>query len=161
MVITIRYVFRTFASFYNSLCNIVFFVCIKRSFLDTCEGWENVSDYPVMSIDWDWCMFTIEVWKLYVKENLYGYNGTRILKHFVCKQTLNHSVKLAKLLSCVGSTYLYVAFDCVFLSCHISVLEWIYSLQLPECQEISCPKQARYLKFRQLQRGSNPQPVFV
>ena len=44
---------------------------------------------------------------------------------------------------------------CEYLSaCHIWLcltyhvifaLEWIYTLQLPECQGIHCPKQARYL----------------
>ena len=34
----------------------------------------------------------------------------------VCKQTLYHSAKLVKWLSCVMSTYLYGEFDCMFLS---------------------------------------------
>ena len=38
--------------------------------------------------------------------------------HLIRKRTLNHLVKLAKWLSCVVSTYLYGAFDCMFLSCH-------------------------------------------
>ena len=37
------------------------------------------------------------------------------------KRTLNHLAKLAKWWSCVVSTYLYGAFDCMFLSCHIRV----------------------------------------
>ena len=41
----------------------------------------------------------------------------------ICKRQLIHLAKLAKLLSCVVSTYLYGAFDCVFLSCHKCVLE--------------------------------------
>ena len=32
--------------------------------------------------------------------------------------------------------------DCVFLSCQIRVLEWIYTLQLPECQGTPFSKQA-------------------
>ena len=43
--------------------------------------------------------------------------------HLVCKQTLNHFTKLAKWLSCVVSTYLYGAFDCMLLSCHVQVSE--------------------------------------
>ena len=31
--------------------------------------------------------------------------------------------------------------DCMFLSCHIHVSEWIHSLQLPECQRTTCSKQ--------------------
>ena len=48
--------------------------------------------------------------------------------HLVCEQTLNHLAKLAKLLSCVVITYLYGAFDCIFLSVHVCNLEWIYTL---------------------------------
>ena len=52
--------------------------------------------------------------------------GTRlpVHNHLVCKWTLNHLAKMAKWLSCVVSTYLYIAFDCIFLSCHIRVLAW-------------------------------------
>ena len=35
----------------------------------------------------------------------------------------------------------------MFLSCHILVLEYIYTLQLPECQGTGCSKQTRYWKF--------------
>ena len=41
--------------------------------------------------------------------------------HLVCKQTPNHSAKLAKWLSCVVSAYLYSAFDCMLLSCHVQI----------------------------------------
>ena len=47
-------------------------------------------------------------------------------QHLVDKGTLNHLATLAKGLSCAVSTYLYGAFDCVFLSCNARVLEWIY-----------------------------------
>ena len=73
------------------------------------------------------------------------------------KRTLNQLTKLVKWLSCIVSLYLYGAFDCVFLSCHICVLEWIYSLQLPESQEKYFLKQAWYLKFKWLQRDLNSQ----
>ena len=36
--------------------------------------------------------------------------------------------KLSKWLSCVVSTYLYDALDCMFLSCHVRILEWIHTL---------------------------------
>ena len=55
-------------------------------------------------------------------------NWTRTHNHLVHKQTLNHLAKLAKWLSCVVSTYLYGAFDCMFLSCHVRVSEWIHTL---------------------------------
>ena len=54
-------------------------------------------------------------------------NWTRTHNYLVHKQTLNHLAKLAKCLSCVVSTCLYGAFDCMFLSCHKRVLEWIHT----------------------------------
>ena len=50
-------------------------------------------------------------------------NWTRTHNHLVHKRTLNHLAKQAKGLSCVVSTYLYGAFDYMFLSCHVSVSE--------------------------------------
>ena len=64
------------------------------------------------------------------------------------EQSLNHITKLATCLCCVVSTYLYSAFDGILLSCHIRVLEWICTLQLPECWGTSGLKQALYLKFK-------------
>ena len=53
-------------------------------------------------------------------------NWTRTNNHLVRKRTLNHLAKLTlKRLSCVVSAYLYGAFDCMFLSCHVRVSEWI------------------------------------
>ena len=86
-------------------------------------------------------------------------NGTRTHNHLVRKRILNHLAKLAKWLSSVVSTYLYGAFDCMFLSCHLRVWEWIRTLQMPECQETPCSKKASYLKIKWLQRDSNPQPL--
>ena len=60
--------------------------------------------------------------------NLSDCNWTRTHNHLVHKPTLNHLAKLAKWLSCVVSTYLYGAFDCMFLSCHVRVSEWIHTL---------------------------------
>ena len=54
-------------------------------------------------------------------------NWIRTHNHLVHKRTLNHLAKLAKWLSCVVSTYLYGAFDCMFLSCHVRVSEWIHT----------------------------------
>ena len=49
--------------------------------------------------------------------------------------------------------------NCTFLSCQIRVLEWIYTRQMPECQETSCSKKAQYLKFKWQQRDSNLQQL--
>ena len=86
-------------------------------------------------------------------------NGTRIHNHLVPKRTLNHLAQLTKWLSCAVSTYLYGAFDWIFLSCHVRVWQWIHNLQLPECQGTPCSKQPPYLKNMWLQRDSNPQPL--
>ena len=40
-------------------------------------------------------------------------NGTQTHNHLVRKRTLNRLANLAKWLSCVESTYLYGAFDCM------------------------------------------------
>ena len=53
------------------------------------------------------------------KSELSDCNWTRTHNHLVHKRTLNHLAKLAKWLSCVVSLYLYGAFDCIFLSCHV------------------------------------------
>ena len=42
-------------------------------------------------------------------------------------------------------------FNCMFLSFHVRVLEWIHTLQLPECQGTPYSKQAQNLKFEWLQ----------
>ena len=47
--------------------------------------------------------------------------GSWTHNHLVGKRTLNDLAKLSKLLNCVVSTYLYGAFDCMFLSCHVRV----------------------------------------
>ena len=49
--------------------------------------------------------------------------------------------------------------DCMFLSCHVRVSEWIHTLKLPECQGTPCSKQARNLKVKWLQLDSNPEPL--
>ena len=75
-------------------------------------------------------------------------NGTQTHNHLVRKQTLNHLSKLTKWLSWVVSTYLYSAFDCMFLSCHVHVSGWIHTLYLPECEGTYFSKQVQYLKFK-------------
>ena len=51
----------------------------------------------------------------------YGLQLDSNQNHLVLKRTLNHLAKLTKRLSCVLSTYLYGAFNCMFLSCHVGV----------------------------------------
>ena len=51
------------------------------------------------------------------------YMATMGFDHFVCKWTLNHLAKLAKWLSWVVGAYLFGAFDCVLLSCHVCISE--------------------------------------
>ena len=63
-------------------------------------------------------------------------NGTRTHNHLIRKRTLNHLAKLAKWLSCVVNTYLYGAFDCMFLSCHVRVSEWIHTYSCLNVKEL-------------------------
>ena len=86
-------------------------------------------------------------------------NWIRINKHLVHKRTLNHLAKFPKWLSCVVSTYLYNAFDCIFISCHVRVSELIYTLQLAKCQGTPCLKEAKNMKFKWLQMDFNAQPL--
>ena len=55
-------------------------------------------------------------------------NEIRTRNRLVRKRTLNYLAKLTKRLSCVISTFLYGAFDCMLLSCNLGVSEWIYPL---------------------------------
>ena len=68
-----------------------------------------------------------DIWSLSAR------NGTGTHNYLVCKRTLNYLAKLAKWLSCFVGTCLYGAFDCVFLSCHVRLSEWIHTLWWPEC----------------------------
>ena len=65
-------------------------------------------------------------------------NWARTHNHLVHKRTLNHLAELAKWFSYVVSTYLYGAFDSIFLSCHVPIQSEsiFYTLQLPECQGV-------------------------
>ena len=56
-----------------------------------------------------------EVSIAFSKHCLSDSNEIRIHNHLVRKQTRNHLAKLTKWLSCVVSTYLYGAFDCMLL----------------------------------------------
>ena len=61
-------------------------------------------------------------------ESLSDCNWTRTQNHLVRKRILNQLAKLTKWLSCVLSTYLYGAFDFMFLSCHERISEWIHTI---------------------------------
>ena len=87
------------------------------------------------------------------------FNRSRTHNHLVRKRTLNYYAKLAKWLSFVVSTYPYVAFDCILVSCHLRISEWIHTLYLPEFQGTPCLEQAWYLKFKWVQRDANPQTL--
>ena len=80
-------------------------------------------------------------------------NWAQTQNHLVLKQTLNHLAKLAKWLSCVLSIYLYGAFDCMFLSCHVRISEWIHTIFAWMSRN---PKQARNLKVKWLQLELEP-----
>ena len=70
-----------------------------------------------------------EILKLHlIKHWLSECKRIRTHNHLVCNQTLNHLPELVKWLSCFMSTYLYGALDCMFISCHVYVSEWIYTL---------------------------------
>ena len=57
-------------------------------------------------------------------------NKIQTQSHLVRKRTLNHLSKIGKWLSSVVSIYLYCAFECVLLPCHVRVWEWIHALEL-------------------------------
>ena len=54
----------------------------------------------------------------------------RTHNHIVGKRTRKHIARLAKWVSCVVSTYIYGAFDCMVLLCRVRVPELIQILQL-------------------------------
>ena len=89
------------------------------------------------------------------KHNIWSLSDSNTIQthnHIVCKQTLNHLVKLAIWLSCV-STYLYDA------SVHLTVC-YYHLKHAFQCESAlySCLKQARYLKFKWQQQDLNLQP---
>ena len=86
-------------------------------------------------------------------------NWTRTHNHLVSKRTRNHLTKQAKWLSRVVITYLYSAVDYMFLSCHVRISKWVYTLYSTECQGTPCSKQVQYLNFKWLQLELNPQSL--
>ena len=74
-------------------------------------------------------------------------NATVTHNHIVRKRTLKHLAKETEWMSRVVSTYLYGAFDCMFLSCHIRLWDLIHTIYLPECQGTLCWNQLQNLKI--------------
>ena len=70
---------------------------------------------------------------------------TWIHNYLVPKQTLNLFPELTKYLISDVTTYLYGTFDCMLLSCHVQVSEWICTLQFSECQGIPLSSQVQNL----------------
>ena len=88
-------------------------------------------------------------------------NGIRIQNNLVRQLTLDHLAKLDKWFGCVASSYLYSGFDCIFLIMWYMVYAFqsestLYSS--PNVKEMFCSKQAQNMKFKWLQRDSNPRP---
>ena len=55
-------------------------------------------------------------------------NESRTQNHLVSKRTLNDLAKLVKWLSCFMCGDMYCEFNCMLLSCHVRVSEWIDTL---------------------------------
>ena len=60
--------------------------------------------------------------------DLSDFNWNQTHNHLVHKRTLDHLAKLVNWLSCVVSTCLYGAFDCMFLSCHVCISKWMHTV---------------------------------
>ena len=72
--------------------------------------------------------------------------------HLVRKQRFNHLARLTKWLSWILSTFLYGSLDCMLLSAHVRISQWMNTLHLLECQRTLCSKKTLYLKFNWLER---------
>ena len=88
--------------------------------------------------DRDWFPFFAKIQPC----NLSDCNWTQTHNHFVHKQTLNYLAKLAKWLSV--STYLYDAFDRMFLSCHVRVCLNIKELFARQEHTVNSIKRRQY-----------------
>ena len=83
-------------------------------------------------------------------------NKNQTHKHLVSNRTLNHRANWRNIWTVLRVHICMEQWLFMFIMSH-TFLEWIYTLWLRECQGTSCSKQARYLKFKRLQRDSNPQ----
>ena len=77
----------------------------------------------------------------------------------ICKRTLNRLVKMTIWLSCVVSTYLYGAFECMLLLCNVRSQTESTLYSFSECQGNPCLNQELYLNFKCQQQNLNAQPL--
>ena len=108
---------------------IKWFSCVVSTYLD------GAFDFMLLSVTYnfqsDSTLYSLPEWQetpCAISEVLSDSNEIQTHNHLVCTWTLKHLAKLAKWLSCVLSTYLYSGFDCMLLSCHVQVLEWLCTL---------------------------------
>ena len=85
-------------------------------------------------------------------------NHSRSHNHLVPQKRLNHLKNVTEWLRSDVGTYLYNAFDCIFLSCHVRISMLIHNLYLSECRTTRCSNQERNLNFKELHLFSNLQP---
>ena len=107
------------AVFWLLICTVFFTVCschVMYAFHSESTLYSCLNVKELLARSWR------QIW------SLSDCNWTRTQKHLVRKRTLNHLAKLTKWLSCVLSTYLYGAFDCMFSSCQVRISEWIHTL---------------------------------
>ena len=64
-----------------------------------------------------------------------------------------------KWLRLIVSTYLYLAFDYIFLLCHVRISEWIHALYLPECQNNSLLEKGTISEVWEIKRASKNQQL--
>ena len=87
---------------------------------------------PTIELCWKcWFIWCIWLYVLVISRTRFRVNPNSLaawmLKNSLLeipKRAFNHLTKLAKWLSCVVSTYLCGALDCMFLPCHVRFSEW-------------------------------------
>ena len=108
------------------------FSCVVSTYLYCAFGCFFLSCHIWVS-EWIYTLVCLNVKELlsWTRHYIWSFSeNDRFLTHndLVCKRTLYYLLTVANWLSCVVSTCLHVAFDCIFLSCHIQVSAWIYTL---------------------------------
>ena len=73
---------------------------------------------------------------------------TRTHNHLVSKRTLSHLVKLVKWFSCVVSTYLHGALNCMLSSCHVHISEWTTLYSCLNLKELLAQNRSEIWSFR-------------
>ena len=97
------------------------------------RGYISISKFDIIHLSetYSGSSISANIGNLEVAGYISDCNGSRTHYHLVRKRTLNHLAQLTEWLGWVVSTYLYGAFDCMFLSYHVPVSEWIHALYLP------------------------------